>query len=121
MTTAWKWLNNGTRPKWQEVANYNKWIKEFWSEWQPLCLRDNVITQESRVHFEKNKRRNLKPNKVEKLFVITKWYDTDLSKVTLPLIKLITNSNSKMSKWTKSIYPPLFFFSSQVEFAFEGE
>ncbi|KAJ8954293.1 hypothetical protein NQ318_005876 [Aromia moschata] len=37
------WVKNGVRPTWQEVSRYGTTMKEYWAQWNSLCLRDGLL------------------------------------------------------------------------------
>ena len=40
---VWKWKKDGVRPKWAEIARHNIIVKTYWSQWDRLVLRDDVL------------------------------------------------------------------------------
>ena len=38
-----KWKNEGTRPPWPTVAPYSEDTKVYWSQWDSLCLKEDVL------------------------------------------------------------------------------
>ena len=38
-----KWKNEGIRPSWPTVAPYSKDTKVYWSQWDSLCLKEDVL------------------------------------------------------------------------------
>ncbi|KAL7883473.1 hypothetical protein SRHO_G00011310 [Serrasalmus rhombeus] len=41
---VWRWLEEGNqRPTWKEVSSYNPATKAYWSQWDRLVFRENII------------------------------------------------------------------------------
>ena len=40
---VWRWKKTGVRPKWAEIAHHNTIVKTYWSQWDRLVLRDDVL------------------------------------------------------------------------------
>ena len=45
MTIIREWLQNGSRPEWQEIAKYGQPIKGYWLQWDSMFIRDDLLTR----------------------------------------------------------------------------